>query len=77
VVTKSRRARIISEIVFGLIAQLVVALIFGGMAVFAVSENNAFGFNVIAVVIGVGLSIGLWKHVDDVIRFVKNGPNYY
>lgn len=74
--TKLRRARITAEIVFAAVAQFVIVLVFGSLAVFAVSENNVFGFSAIAAVTGVGLSIGLWKHVDDVIQYVKSDQSY-
>lgn len=73
---RSKRSGVAAEIVFGIVAQLFIVLLFGVLATCAISENNIFGFNVLAVILGVGLSIGLWKHVEDVVRVSKKDKSY-
>jgi len=67
---KSRRLRIGFEILLGIVFQIFIVIVFGTL--FSVRQ----GTGILIFVVGIGLSVGLWKYVDEVIQSVSNDPNY-
>lgn len=73
---KTKRLKIFTEICIGLIFQIFITLIFGFLAYHKGFHENNTTPHLLPIIVGVGLSLMVWKRVTDVIKFISRNKNH-